>query len=387
MLDPALHAPTDRIDAELRLLATEPKPLGRWVAGPPAHRRRRGRRAHRAARPRRSRRAATGFVQLVLDAPVAAAVLDRFILRDVSARRTIGGGRLLDLRAPGPQAPHARAPRPARRRRASPTRRARSPPCSPPRRASSTAPPSPATARLTEAEAAAAFAARGRCGDRRARGRAGAARRAARPTSRRRSPAFHADNPELQGIGRERLRLALGPRLPKEVFLAFLRREAEAGRVVLDGAFVRLPGHEVRLSPADEALWAAIAPGLGGAARFRPPRVRDFAGGARDRRARDAAGAEALRPHRAASTRSPTTTSSCARPPPRWSAIAADVAAEAEGGWFTAAAFRDRMDNGRKVAIQILDFFDRAGVTLRRGDLRRINPHRLDLFAVSALPG
>ena len=56
----------------------------------------------------------------------------------------------------------------------------------------------------------------------------------------------------------------------------------------------------------------------------------------------------------------------------------------AEGGWFTAAAFRDRLDNGRKVAIQILDFFDRAGVTLRRGDLRRINPHRLDLFGVGA---
>ena len=44
------------------------------------------------------------------------------------------------------------------------------------------------------------------------------------------------------------------------------------------------------------------------------------------------------------------------------------------------AQFRDRMDNGRKVAIQILEFFDRHGATLRRGDLRRINPHRLDLF-------
>ena len=61
-------------------------------------------------------------------------------------------------------------------------------------------------------------------------------------------------------------------------------------------------------------------------------------------------------------------------------ALAADVSAQAEGGWFTAAAFRDRMDNGRKVAIQILDFLDRAGVTLRRGDLRRIDPQRLDLF-------
>jgi selenocysteine-specific elongation factor len=34
------------------------------------------------------------------------------------------------------------------------------------------------------------------------------------------------------------------------------------------------------------------------------------------------------------------------------------------------------------VAIQILDFFDRHGVTLRRGDLRRINPRRLNLFKV-----
>ena len=53
-------------------------------------------------------------------------------------------------------------------------------------------------------------------------------------------------------------------------------------------------------------------------------------------------------------------------------------------GEFTAAQFRDRLDNGRKVAIQILEFFDRHGVTLRRGDLRRINPQRLDLFRRSA---
>src|SRR5690606_35798530 len=40
------------------------------------------------------------LVQLVLDEPVAANVGDRFILRDTSARRTMGGGTLLDLRAP-----------------------------------------------------------------------------------------------------------------------------------------------------------------------------------------------------------------------------------------------------------------------------------------------
>jgi selenocysteine-specific elongation factor len=32
------------------------------------------------------------------------------------------------------------------------------------------------------------------------------------------------------------------------------------------------------------------------------------------------------------------------------------------------------------VAIQILDFFDRHGITLKRDDWRRVNRHRLDLF-------
>ena len=60
--------------------------------------------------------------------------------------------------------------------------------------------------------------------------------------------------------------------------------------------------------------------------------------------------------------------------------IAPALAAGVPNGEFSAAQFRDRLDNGRKVAIQILEFFDRHGVTVRRGDLRRINPQRLDLF-------
>ena len=39
-------------------------------------------------------------VQLVLDQPIAAGVHDRFVVRDVSAQRTIGGGKFIDLRAP-----------------------------------------------------------------------------------------------------------------------------------------------------------------------------------------------------------------------------------------------------------------------------------------------
>jgi selenocysteine-specific elongation factor len=61
--------------------------------------------------------------------------------------------------------------------------------------------------------------------------------------------------------------------------------------------------------------------------------------------------------------------------------IAIEVAAGSPAGKFTAAQFRDRLENGRKVAIQILEFFDRHGFTIRRQDLRRINPARAEVFA------
>lgn len=192
--------------------------------------------------------------------------------------------------------------------------------------------------------------------------------------------AFHAENPELAGIGRERLRLLLKPRLPTTSFLAFLRDEAAAGRIVLDGAFLRLPGHEVRLSPADEDLWQRIHPHLVDDSRFRPPRVRDFAAllNADERDIR-----RVLKlAQRLGQTHEIAHDHFFARAVvEEMAAIVLDVAAQAEDGWFTAPTFRDRVHNGRKVAIEVLDFYDRLGLTLRRGDLRRINPHRSDLFA------
>ncbi len=192
--------------------------------------------------------------------------------------------------------------------------------------------------------------------------------------------AYHAANPGLQGIGREKLRLLLQPRLPAPAFVIALRRAARHGELVLDGAFVRLATHAARFAPKDEAAWGMIAPLLGGAERFRPPRVRDIAAATRRpepdvRRllklaARMGLADEIAHDH------------FFLRPTiHEMTMIISETAADAEGGAFAAAQFRDRLANGRKVAIQILDFFDRHGVTLRQGDLRRVNKHRLDLFA------
>jgi selenocysteine-specific elongation factor len=162
------------------------------------------------------------------------------------------------------------------------------------------------------------------------------------------------------------------------VFRAALARLAAAGAVAVEGAWVRLPEHEVRLTAPDESLWSRLAPMIGGAERFRPPRVRDLgtALGVPEGDVRRVMKLLARRGdvHEIAQDHfflKPVVAEIVG--------TAADLAARNPAG-FNAAQLRDRLDNGRKVAIQILEFLDRHGVTIRRGDLRRMNRQRLDLF-------
>jgi len=388
VLDPTLHAPTDRIDVRLHVLPGEPKPVATWLPV----------RLHHAASDVAARLVPLsgdgiapgrdGSAQLVLDRPIAAAAGDRFVLRDTSARRTIGGGTMLDLRPPA-------------RKRRTPERLAQL-------EALAEADPDRAVARLLALppyhldltafcrdRALAAAAADDiaerlglvslRVGDGSAVLSAG--HWAEYETALVRAvAAFHAENPDLQGLGSERLRLMLEPRLPRPMFVAALARLVAPGGIAVEGSWVRRPDHVARLGAADEALWNRIGPHLARhEERFRPPRVRDLAG------ALGVAEAEVRRLCRLVARSG------------RIDQVAPDhfftreTVAEMAGivaelsrrgpGQFTAVQFRDRVENGRKVAIQILDFFDRHGFTIRRGDLRRLNPHRADLFGAAPAPG
>jgi selenocysteine-specific elongation factor len=94
------HAPTQRLDARIRVLASEPKPLAQWT---PLH-------LHLGAVDVLARvvllegqpiaPGTSGWVQLELDRPIGAMRGDRFILRDQSALRTVGGGVVADAFAP-----------------------------------------------------------------------------------------------------------------------------------------------------------------------------------------------------------------------------------------------------------------------------------------------
>jgi selenocysteine-specific elongation factor len=188
--------------------------------------------------------------------------------------------------------------------------------------------------------------------------------------------AHHRAAPELPGLQPERLRLQVTGGPPAAGFAGILEALLREGVIARDGPWFRLPGHRVVLSPQDEKLWRAARPMIE-AERFRPPRLRDIAAvlkmpepaarGTFKRLMRMGQLVEIAPDH-----------FFLRETVAEMAAIAAEVA-DADG-LLTAAAFRDRLDNGRKVAIQILEFFDKAGVTVRSGDTRRVRRDRRALF-------
>lgn len=381
VLDPDLHAPTDRIDAVLHVLRREEKPVDQWFPV----------RLHHGAAEIGAHIAllddkpippgAIADVQLVLDKPIAAAVPDRFVIRDVSGRRTIGGGKFIDLRPPA-------------RKRRTPERQAQ-------------------RAAMAIDNATEAFAGLLATPPFAVDVSIFARDRALSPTQTAKLiddlkvvslktigsvvavsmetwrtfvadlksvlTAFHAENPDRQGIGQEQLRFMLQPRFSKPALFAALQRLTVSDAVAIDGAFVRLSSHQAHLGAADEAAWKRVVPLIGGEERFRPPRVRDIAQ-AIDHDERDVRRLLKLAGRAGWADEIAHDHFFLRETVQEMLAIAVDIGRKSETGFFTAADIRDRLSNGRKVAIQILEFFDRHGVTLRKGDMRTLNKHRLDLF-------
>ncbi len=381
VLDPALHAPTRRLDARITVLAEATKGIGVWMPV----------RVHLGAAEIMGRAVpleksgarlgagATGFVQIVLEAPLAATAGDRLVLRDISASRTIGGGLVVDVHAP-------------ERRRRTPERLAALAACDVPGgpdllRARAACSPwaidLPGFARdHALADAAPMIAAAGLVAIGPTLGLAAAIRDDLKQQIGARLDAHHAANPDQQGLPTDTLRRALTPMLAMPAFRALLLALQQDGEVTLQGAWLRRPGHAARLAPADEALWQKIAPELAGAARFRPPRVRDFATafGADERRVRTILKAVARRGEVDEVALDHFFLRGTV------AEMAGFVAELGAGREVSAAEFRDKLGEGehnagRKVAIQVLEFFDRHGITIRRGDTRRIDARRVRMFA------
>lgn len=125
--------------------------------------------------------------------------------------------------------------------------------------------------------------------------------------------------------------------------------------------FLAQPGHRIAFTVAESQLWLKIRPLLA-ATPFQPPRVRPLAAtlGIDEDSARQLLGKSARLGHTHRIAHDHYFLDEAVR------AMAASVLALAErDGAASVAPFRDRIGTGRKLAVEILEFFDRTGFTRR----------------------
>ncbi|MCQ4346130.1 selenocysteine-specific translation elongation factor [Pseudomonas stutzeri] len=367
LLGAALHAPTTRIDIDLRLLPGEARALPHWT---PVH-------VHLGAADVTGRVAllegdslapgARAFAQLVLNAPLHAVHGDALVLRDQSAQRTLGGGRVLDPFAPA-------------RQRRTPQR----------------------LAQLAALRAGGLEQALPQLLETALDGIDPQAleRQFNRPRALWRMPArvleiatrgglrllpearwlalgeqllaalarFHAEQPDELGPDRDRLRRYAFAELERPLFVALLDQALARGSVQASGPWLHLAAHRVQLGESDERLRTQIWPLLleGG---FDPPWVRELAAelnveeGAMRLLLRKLARLGLLQQVVRDLFYPQETLQQLAR-------IVLQL--EGKAGIIRVADFRDRIGIGRKRCIQILEHFDRLGLTRRSGNERRV---------------
>ena len=364
---PEAHAPTDRLDVQLQVLASEARPLNQRSAL----------QLHIGAAGVNARVVALagatlapgsqGLAQLLLDRPVCAAWGDRFILRDAAAKRTLAGGWVVDPAGPG-------------RGRNRPERLLQL-------AALALPDPGPALAALLDATSDGVDLGRfHRARNHRADEAAGL--QIPVPMHRVGSPGgplglgegpwhrwrdrvlaavdgCHADQPDSLGPDDPQLRrllaVAPGATAARAVLRATLAALVDDGLLLRDGLAHRRAGHQPRLRDDDHALLAraqALLPADG----LRPPIVGDLAAALGLPLDEVKAFLARMTQHgalvRVAPNRHyrPETVQALA-------AHALALAAASPEGRFDAATYRDRTGIGRNLTIQVLEYFKRTGIT------------------------
>lgn len=174
---------------------------------------------------------------------------------------------------------------------------------------------------------------------------------------------LHAEQPDQLGAGRARLRRLALPAEPESLAFALFDAMVGDGRLVNSRGWLHLPEHVLSFEASEARLWEKVAPHF--TDRTDPWWVRDLAQAAGSdedtlrallRKAARLGHVVAVVPDRYYSRT-------------RLQALAEAARVIAlQDGFVEAAGYRSAIGAGRKLAIQVLEYFDRVGFTRRAGD-------------------
>ncbi|MSQ21389.1 MAG: selenocysteine-specific translation elongation factor [Betaproteobacteria bacterium] len=192
---------------------------------------------------------------------------------------------------------------------------------------------------------------------------------------------YHATHPTLSGPDRKTLLGALGGKHRPLAIEHALQSLLATKWIVREGATFRRTTHRAKLAPADAKIWERLRP-LINEGGILPPRVGELAEQlnlsvpvvqaildrvcAAGDAYRVAPNRCFLRPHLHA-----------------LATIAQQLATASADASFGAIAFRDSSGIGRNLTIEVLEFFDRAGLTKRHGNSRSVIGSADDLFGTT----
>jgi selenocysteine-specific elongation factor len=179
---------------------------------------------------------------------------------------------------------------------------------------------------------------------------------------------FHAANPLVPGRDMEELRDKLPARATSRLFRAIVERLAAAGTIVREGSLLRLPTHAVVLRDDERRLVDRIRTLLE-AAPMSPPDLKQIE---RETGIARAKLTEVIRVLERDGSIVRVGTDLCflAGTIGEMTRVLREEFSDRTD--ITPAMFRDRFGTTRKYAVPLLEYLDRAGVTARTGDTRRL---------------
>jgi selenocysteine-specific elongation factor len=171
---------------------------------------------------------------------------------------------------------------------------------------------------------------------------------------------FHQKNPLRLGMPSEEIKSRI--KLPPRFVSAIVEHLSAQGEVVVEGALVRLPEHQVVFSSPQQAKVDALL-GRFASSPFSPPTIKDCV---------DDIGEELYQSLVALGTLVPVSSEVVFRPGDIDQAVADVKQLTEQHGTFTLAQARDHWSTTRRYVQDLLEYLDRQGVTVRIGDGRKL---------------
>ncbi len=378
LLAKEVHSPVPRFDARLRVLSSEVRPLAHWT---PVH-------VHVGAVEVPGRVAIlenkiiesgkTGLVQIVLDRRIGALKGDNFIIRDQSAQRTIGGGKIIDPFSPSRGRAKTERIKLLKAMELDPVHVS----------LVELLVQSPLGLNLsnfikawnlTEDDQHRLF-----CNVDLIKVGNGERLTALAPEHFQNIGSvvlnvledWHLKNPDKPGPGIDALHSALSMRIPSGVFEGVLANLVKEKKIVHLGAGYCLPGFESKLSGKDEEIWKQILPILENG-YTKPPVIHALA----ELIKTDPRTLEKFLIRSAKLGLVFQVAKNRFLLPEALLELASIVEGlGANDKTFEVKEFRDRSGIGRNLAVEVLEFFDKSGLTWRKGDTRKTLKPVSDVF-------